>query len=87
MKETGETPVLLSIRMPLWSQHLLVLALVAGAAFVIIRGAIGTLKLRHGKIGSCCAKGCAASAAPKTNPSERIVFLPAELLTRKRTGN
>ena len=73
--------------MPLWTQLLLVLTLVAGAAFVVIRGAIGTLKLRHGKIGSCCAKGCAASTAPKTNPSERIVFLPVESLTRKRTGD
>jgi hypothetical protein len=73
--------------MPLWTQHLLVLALEAGAAFVVIRGAIGTLKLRHGKIGSCCAKGCAANTAPKTTPTERIVFLPVESLTRKRTGN
>jgi hypothetical protein len=73
--------------MPLVAQHLLVLGLVAGAAFVVIRGAIGTLKLRHGKIGSCCAKGCAANSAPRPNPSERIVFLPVESLTRKRTGN
>ena len=74
--------------MPLWTQHVLVLGLVAGAAFVIIRGAIGTLKLRHGKVGSCCAKGCAANTPPKaTNPTERIVFLPVESLTRKRTGN
>jgi hypothetical protein len=73
--------------MPLWIQHLLVLVLVAGAALVVIRGAIGTLKLRHGKIGSCCAKGCDASAAAKTKPTERIVFLPVESLTRKRTGN
>ena len=73
--------------MPLWMQHLLVLGLVAGAAFVVIRGAVGTLKLRHGKIGSCCAKGCAASMAPKNNPAERIVFVPVESLTRKRTGS
>jgi hypothetical protein len=72
--------------MPFWTQHVLVLALVAAAAFVIIRGAIGTLKLRHGKIGSCCAKGCAANSQPKTDPAERIVFLPVESLTRKRTG-
>jgi hypothetical protein len=73
--------------MPLWTQHLLVLALVAAATFTVIRGAIGTLRLRHGKIGSCCAKGCASNSAPIAKPTERIVFLPVESLTRKRTGN
>ncbi len=73
--------------MPLWIQHIIVLALVAVALTVIIRQAIGTLRLRHGKIGSCCAKGCgAAAAASKTaaNPNERIVFLPVEALRRRR---
>jgi hypothetical protein len=72
--------------MPLWTQHLLVLALVAFAAFVVIRQAMGTLRLRHGKLGSCCAKGCGPTAAPPSKASERIVFLPVEALSRKRTG-
>jgi hypothetical protein len=70
--------------MPLWSQHRLVLALVARAAYVVIRGAIGTLKLRHGKIGSCCAKGCAQNAPLQSKPTERIVFLPVEMLGRSK---
>ena len=72
--------------MPLWTQHLLVLALVAFALVVVARQAIGTLRLRHGKIGSCCAKGCAstqADAKPKA-AGERIVFLPVEMLKSKR---
>ena len=74
--------------MPLWLQHTLVLALVAVALAVVVRQAAGALRLRHGKVGSCCAKGCAATAddARKSSPrsGERIVFLPVESLTRKR---
>jgi hypothetical protein len=74
--------------MPLWLQHTLVLALVAVALTVVIRQAVGALRLRHGKLGSCCAKGCAATAdgarRSSARPGERIVFLPVESLTRKR---
>lgn len=74
--------------MPLWLQHILVLALVAVALTVVVRQAIGALRLRHNKLGSCCAKGCAATAADarksSAKPGERIVFLPVESLTRKR---
>ena len=72
--------------MPLWTQHLLVLALAAVALFVVIRQAVGTLRLRHGKIGSCCAKGC-GSAQPGGKPkpaAERIVFLPVESVGRSK---
>jgi hypothetical protein len=74
--------------MPLWCQHLLVIALVLGAGFVVVRQAIGTLRLRHGKLGSCCAKGCDANKPPadssKRSAGERIVFLPVESLARRR---
>ena len=70
--------------MPLWLQHALVLALVAFAAFVVIRAAIGTLRLRHGKIGSCCARGCGDTNRAGRPPTQRIVFLPAEMLSRKK---
>jgi hypothetical protein len=66
--------------MPPWTQHLVVLVLVAFAAFVVIRQAVGTLRLRHGKAGSCCAKGCAASPPPEN----RVVFLPADALKRRK---
>ena len=78
--------------MPLWLQHTLVLALVVVALAVVIRQALGTLRLRHGKIGSCCAKGCGGAAADADparksaarQTGERIVFLPIESLGRKR---
>ena len=59
-----------------WLQHLLVLAAVAGCVFVIARQAIKTLR-GHGKLGACCAKGCEPT---KTQPAERIVFLPSDML-------
>ena len=73
--------------MPLWAQHTLVLLLVTVALTVVVRQAVGALRLRHGKIGSCCAKGCGSSADAKksaANAGERIVFLPVESLMRKR---
>jgi hypothetical protein len=70
--------------MPLWLQHLLVLIVVALALFVTLRNAVATLRHGTGKFGSCCAKGCgAADPSRKSNPSERIVFLPVESLSRR----
>jgi hypothetical protein len=51
---------------------------------VIARGAIGTLRLRHGKIGSCCAKGC-GTAANQKRAGERIVFVPIDALTKRKS--
>ena len=79
--------------MPLWLQHLLVLAAVAGAAFYVVRQAVATLRAGKGGFGSCCAKGCPPplshprideSPASRTAPPERIVFLPVEALGRRR---
>ena len=71
--------------MPLWLQHLLVLALVAFALFVVIRQAVGTLRLKGGKLGSCCAKGCdAGTKSAATSSPERVVFLPVESLRRRK---
>ena len=70
--------------MALWLQHLAVLAIVAFALIVTVRNALSTLRRGTGKFGSCCAKGCATTeSARKTNPGERIVFLPVESLTRR----
>ena len=73
--------------MPLWLQHLLVLAAVAGAAIFVVRQAVATLRAGKGGFGSCCAKGCQAHSQPRQNlppeqRPERIVFLPVESLTR-----
>ena len=70
--------------MPLWLQHLLVLALVAGAAVVIVRQAVATLRAGKGGFGSCCAKGCQTQPPRDASPAERVVFLPVESLTRRR---
>ena len=69
--------------MPLWSQHILVLLMVAGALAVLVRQAVSTLRGRGGKLGSCCAKGCDAQRPPHRE-GERIVFLPVDSLTRSR---
>jgi hypothetical protein len=69
--------------MPLWTQHILVLLVVAAALTVLVRQAIATLRGRGGKLGSCCAKGCDAQHPPQRE-GERIVFLPVESLTRSR---
>ena len=66
--------------MPLWAQHILVLLAVVTAVAVLVRQGVATLRGRGGKIGSCCAKGCAADV-PKAE-GERIVFLPVESLGR-----
>jgi hypothetical protein len=69
--------------MPLWIQHILVLLVVAGAAIVLLRQGIASVRGR-GKLGSCCAKGCEAQVAPKRDV-ERIVFVPVESLSRPRS--
>ena len=70
--------------MPLWTQHILVLLIAAGAAFVLLRQAVATFRGRGNKLGSCCAKGCDAQLKPPQPTGERIVFVPVESLTRSR---
>ena len=70
--------------MPLWIQHILVLLIVVAALLVLLRQAVGKLRGRGGKLGSCCDKGCEAHVAPKPG-GERMDFLPVESLTRSRT--
>jgi hypothetical protein len=72
--------------MPLWSQHLLVLLIVAAAAFVVVRNGIAALRGASNRLGSCCAKGCAAamSQSSSAKPAERIVFIPLESLARRK---
>ena len=69
--------------MPLWSQHTLVLLIVAAAAIILLRHAIASLRGRGGKLGSCCAKGCDPTPASQ-QPTDRVVFIPVESLTRSR---
>jgi hypothetical protein len=39
---------------------------------------------KKSRLGSCCAKGCAA-AKPAAATTEKIHFLPVEMLRRKRS--
>jgi len=75
--------------MPLIVQNLLVVLLVAACVAWVGRQAFQSLRGRRSKLGSCCAKGCAATAPP-AKPTEtpslapRIQFIPLEQLSRRK---
>jgi hypothetical protein len=78
--------------MPLWLQNLLVLLLVAACLAWVGRQAWQSLRGRRSRLGSCCAKGCAApepspqdSATDKAVPAtpQRVQFIPVEMLSRR----
>jgi hypothetical protein len=73
--------------MPMWMQHLLVLLLVGGCFAVVAVQGVRSLRGKKSKLGSCCAKGCSASEPENAKPeasSNRVVFLPADMLTSSR---
>ncbi|HSI33866.1 MAG: hypothetical protein ACAI43_27645 [Phycisphaerae bacterium] len=73
--------------MPLWLQHTLVLTLVAACCAYVVLGAWRTLAGRRSKLGNCCSKGCGGNAQnePTTGTgNRRIVFLPVEMLRKRR---
>jgi hypothetical protein len=70
--------------MSLWLQNLLVFSAVAVCAGFLGRQAWLLLNGKRSKLGSCCAKGCGANEAPKPSSTERVQFLPAEMLGRKK---
>jgi len=70
--------------MPIWLQNLLVVLAVLICAGFLFRQAWLTLAGKRSKLASCCAKGCGAHEPPKPGSGERIVFLPAEMLGRKK---
>jgi hypothetical protein len=71
--------------MTLWVQNLVVIIAVIACAGFLVRGAWNTLSGKRSKLGSCCAKGCAAHETPNTaKPAERIQFIPVEMLGRKK---
>ena len=71
--------------MPVWLQHLLVLALVVACLVVVGRQLVGTFRTTRGaKLGNCCAKGCESQQSESNAPNpERIVFIPSSTLTRR----
>lgn len=68
--------------MPLWLQHLVVLALVAACFAIAVYQGVRSLYGKQSRLGSCCAKGC-ASAQPAKG-SQKIHFLPSEMLRKRR---
>jgi len=78
-------------------QHTIALTLVAGCLTFLLFQVLSTLRTGKGKLGSCCSKGCSAGEPPKSGaqtPDEtkngskpgtgRVVFLPVELLGRRK---
>lgn len=69
--------------MPLWLQHLVVLSLVAGCLAYAVYQAVRSIYGKRSRLGSCCAKGC-ASTQPANNQVQKIHFLPADMLRKRR---
>ncbi len=72
--------------MPLWLQNLVVLLLVAACLAWVGRQAFQSLRGRRSRLGSCCAKGCAAppqnASTEKPAAGQPIQFIPVEMLSR-----
>lgn len=71
--------------MPEWMQHLLVVLLVTACAAYMLYGAFATLLGKRSRVGSCCAKGCPPKTETAKASTERVIFLPAELLTNSKS--
>jgi hypothetical protein len=93
----GTCGILHGASMSDWVQHLLVFVTVVACVAVVASQTARTLFGRGGRIGQCCAKGCAghldsstnvakpqAAASQASSRGERVVFLPVEMLGRKR---
>lgn len=70
--------------MPLWLQHALVVALVAGCVLVVAWQSLRTLRGKKSVVGKCCAKGCPPAAAAEPKPDQRVHFMPVEMLRKRR---
>jgi len=62
-------------------QHIIVLLLAGACAAAVLWQMARTLRLGRGGFGGCCAKGCGGRTG---DPARRVVFVPAEMLGRKR---
>lgn len=70
--------------MPLWLQHTLVLTLVGACVVYALWQGLRTLFGRQSRLGNCCAKGCPTTPAQNSTNTQRIVFLPADALRKRR---
>lgn len=69
--------------MPLWLQNLVVLAIVTACLAYAIYQGVRSLYGKKSRLGSCCAKGC-ASTQSATSSAQKIHFLPADMLRKRR---
>jgi hypothetical protein len=70
--------------MPLWLQHTLVLTLVAACLAYALYQGLRTLFGKPARLGNCCAKGCPTTPPQNSAGTNRIVFLPSEMLRKRR---
>jgi hypothetical protein len=59
-----------------------ILVVSISASFLVWQG-VRSLAGKRSKLGSCCSKGCGAETPAKSS-TERVVFLPVEMLRRKK---
>jgi len=69
--------------MPLWLQNLIVLALVTACLAYAVYQGVRSLYGKKSRLGSCCGKGC-ASTQPSPSSAQKIHFLPADMLRKRR---
>jgi hypothetical protein len=70
--------------MALWIQNLIVLLATGGCLAFLIHQGIRHFSGKKSALGSCCAKGCGAASAKTKEGGERVVFLPVEMLGRRK---
>ena len=70
--------------MPIGLQNVLVLLIVAACALIVLRQLVRTLRGGKSRVGQCCAKGCEPSPKDANGGSNRVVFLPAEMLRKSK---
>lgn len=64
-------------------EHILVWVIVLACGAFVVWQLTSTLVGRRGRVGNCCARGCPTND-PSRQPVERTVFLPAELLRKRK---
>jgi hypothetical protein len=70
--------------MSLWIQNLIVFSATGGSLSFLIYQGVRHVSGKKSALGSCCAKGCGAAGAPPKPGVERVVFLPVEMLGRRK---
>ncbi len=76
--------------MPMWTQDLLIALVVLGCVAFLARSAFRALQGKKSSLAGCgSCKGCGTTAPQSiTKPAtERIAFLPADMLVRRRSSS